>query len=68
MFHHRVVSLFYRAWAINQQTVSFEHVKYDRIAEYVGSIFGDGMESFHHRDSVPDSAQLLSRLKPCVAK
>jgi len=58
VFHHRVVSLFYRAWAVNQQPVSFEHLQYDRIAEYVGSIFGDGMESAHRRDSVPDSSKL----------
>jgi len=58
VFHHRVVSLFYRAWAINQQVISYEHVKYDRIAEFVGSLFGDGMESFHNRDSVPDSSKL----------
>jgi type VI secretion system protein ImpH len=57
-FHHRVVSLFYRAWAVNQQVVSYEQIGSDRIAEYVASIFGDGMESFHGRDSVPDGSKL----------
>jgi type VI secretion system protein ImpH len=58
IFHHRMVSLFYRAWAVNQQTVSFEHEGSDRIAEYVASLFGQGMESYHRRDSVPDAAKL----------
>ena len=58
MFHHRVASLFYRAWAVNQQTVSFEHHGEDRISEYVASLVGDGMESFHGRDRVPDSSKL----------
>jgi type VI secretion system protein ImpH len=57
-FHHRITSLFYRAWAVNQQHVSYEQTGYDRVADYVASLFGDGMESFHGRDSVPDSAKL----------
>ncbi|HEY4328943.1 MAG TPA: type VI secretion system baseplate subunit TssG [Phycisphaerae bacterium] len=58
IFHHRITSLFYRAWAINQQVVSYEHLQYDRFAEYVASFFGDGMESFKNRDSVPDLSKL----------
>jgi type VI secretion system protein ImpH len=58
VFHHRLVSLFYRAWAVNQQTVSYEQAGMDRIAEYIASIFGDGVDSFHTRDSVPDSSKL----------
>jgi type VI secretion system protein ImpH len=58
VFHHRITSLFYRAWAVNQQHVSYEQVGYDRIADYIASLFGDGMASFHRRDSVPDSAKL----------
>jgi len=58
MFHHRVTCFFYRAWAVNQQAVSFEQLEYDRIAEYVASLIGDGMESFHKRDAVPDRAKL----------
>jgi type VI secretion system protein ImpH len=58
LFHHRVISLFYRAWAINQQTVSYEHAGSDRISEYVASLFGDGDESFHGRDSIRDSSKL----------
>lgn len=58
IFHHRLVSLFYRAWAVNQQTVSYEHEGKDRFADYVASLFGDGSEAFHGRDAVPDSSKL----------
>ena len=58
VFHHRVISLFYRAWAVNQQAVSYEQAGADRIAEYVASFFGDGMESMHERDSVPFTSKL----------
>lgn len=58
LFHHRITSLFYRAWAVNQQNVSYEQVGYDRFAEYVASLFGDGMEGFHNRDSIRDSSKL----------
>jgi type VI secretion system protein ImpH len=58
VFHHRITSFFYRAWAVNQQNVSYEHLQYDRIAEYVASLLGDGMEGAHLRDSVPDSSKL----------
>src|SRR5439155_10898482 len=41
MFHHRMLSLFYRAWASTQQAVQFERGGRDRYAWYVGSLFGD---------------------------
>ncbi len=58
LFHHRMVSLFYRAWAINQQHISYEHLGSDRIAEYIASLFGQGIDTYHRRDSVPDSSKL----------
>lgn len=58
VFHHRMISLFYRAWADNQQTVSFERSGDDRFAVYVGSLVGIGMDSFRDRDAVPDLAKL----------
>ncbi len=60
MFNHRVVSLFYRAWAVNQKTVSYERGELDRFAAYVGSLFGVGMPSMLERDRVPDVAKLYS--------
>lgn len=58
VFHHRIASLFYRAWAVNQQTVSYEHLGGDHIADYVASLFGNGMQSAWKRDSVEDNSKL----------
>ena len=58
IFNHRMVSLFYRAWACNQQTVSHDRKEQNRFAFYIGSLFGIGMDSFINRDSVPDVAKL----------
>jgi type VI secretion system protein ImpH len=58
MFHHRMIAMFYRAWATNQQTVNFERGEGDRFAMYIGSLFGIGMPSFRDRDAVADVAKL----------
>lgn len=58
VFHHRLLTFFYRAWAVNRQEVNFERGKYDRFAVYVASLIGMGMASFRNRDEVPDLAKL----------
>lgn len=58
IFHHRMVSLFYRAWADAQPCVSFERPGRDRFSCYVGSTFGLGEAALRERDSVPDFAKL----------
>jgi len=58
VFHHRMISLFYRAWAESQQAVQFERGGDDKFAKYVGSLFGMGMPSLRNRDAVPDVAKL----------
>jgi type VI secretion system protein ImpH len=58
VFHHRLLSLFYRAWAVNQKAVDFDRPDKSRFATYVGSTFGVGMESLRDRDAVPDWAKL----------
>jgi len=58
VFHHRMISFFYRAWAVNQQTVSYEREREDRFAVYIGSLFGVGMPSLRGRDEVSDTAKL----------
>ncbi len=58
LFNHRMIALFYRAWASNQQTVSYEREDQDRIAVYIGSLFGIGMSAFRNRDAIPDVAKL----------
>jgi type VI secretion system protein ImpH len=58
IFHHRSISLFYRAWACNQQCVSYDRKDEDRFAVYIGSLFGIGDDSFRNRDALPDVAKL----------
>ena len=45
MFHHRMMSLFYRAWAEAQPTVQMDRPEDDQFAKYVGATFGMGLES-----------------------
>jgi type VI secretion system protein ImpH len=56
LFHHRMVSLYYRAWSCTQQAVNFERGGADRFAFYLGSLFGrsdartetEGLPKLHH--------------------
>ena len=59
IFHHRMLSLFYDAWARNHQAVSLERGgDDDRFACFIASFFGMGMPSLLNRDTVPDPAKL----------
>jgi type VI secretion system protein ImpH len=58
IFNHRMISLFYRAWACNRQTVSYDRSHDDRFSVYIGSLIGIGLESLCQRDNVPDAAKL----------
>ena len=58
IFHHRILCLFYRAWADAQPTVSFDRPETDRFNVYVGAPFGLGMPSLWNRDAAPDLAKL----------
>jgi len=58
IFHHRVLSLFYRAWADAQPTVSLDRPEEDRFATYLGSLLGLGTSSVQDRDEFPDRAKL----------
>ncbi|MFZ4791408.1 MAG: type VI secretion system baseplate subunit TssG [Candidatus Competibacteraceae bacterium] len=57
LFHHRILSLFYRAWADTQPTVSFDRPETDRFNVYLGAQFGLGMPSLWNRDAAPDLAK-----------
>ena len=54
IFHHRMLSLFYRAWANNEPTVSFDRPHTDRFSDYVGAMAGLGMSTLRQRDEVSD--------------
>jgi hypothetical protein len=43
LFHHRLLLLFYRAWAQAQPTASLDRPRDDRFAGYVGSLIGVGV-------------------------
>jgi type VI secretion system protein ImpH len=58
MFHHRMMSLLYRAWANAEPTASYDRGEDDRFAVYVGSLFGIGFPSLRKRDAWPDAAKL----------
>ena len=58
IFNHRMISLFYRAWACKCQTVSYDRPYEDRFSVYIGSLIGIGLDSLCHRDNVPDVAKL----------
>ena len=58
LFHHRMLSLYYRAWADAQPTTQFDRPESDRFAVYVSSLIGIGLPSLKARDAMPDLAKL----------
>lgn len=58
LFHHRMLCLFYRAWAQAQPTVSFERLDEDQFKIYTGALFGLGMPALWDRDRIPDHVKL----------
>jgi type VI secretion system protein ImpH len=58
IFHHRLLSLFYRAWANGQPSVSFDRPTQDRFGHYLGCLFGIGSSHLRRRDEMPDLAKL----------
>lgn len=58
VFHHRMVELFYRAWADAQPVAQADRAAEDRFALYVGALEGFGLEALRGRDALPDEARL----------
>jgi type VI secretion system protein ImpH len=58
VFHHRMLSFFYRAWANNEKSVDFDRADDARYADYFGSFIGNGTPSVQDRDSVPDWSKI----------
>jgi type VI secretion system protein ImpH len=54
IFNHRMLSLFYRAWANNEPTVSLDRPETDYFTGYIASLQGLGLDSLQNRDSIPD--------------
>ena len=57
VFHHRMASFFYRAWAESQPTVHMDRPESDRFSHYVAALSGFGLPSLHNRDAMPDNAR-----------
>ena len=60
IFHHRILSLFYRAWADAQPTVQMDRPHNNRFSLHLGSLSGLGMASTRQRGSVEDDAKLFA--------
>ena len=58
VFQHRVLTLFFRAWAVHRKTVDLDREEDRRFANYISSFIGLGMPSLKERDAVPDMAKL----------
>jgi type VI secretion system protein ImpH len=58
VFHHRMLSLFYRARASAEPAVSLDRPDGDRFSMFVGSLFGIGAPSLRERDEIGDFAKL----------
>ena len=57
LFQHRLISLFYRAWANSDPACSLDRPETDRFRNYLGALIGMGAESAWNRDSVDDYAR-----------
>jgi type VI secretion system protein ImpH len=58
LFHHRALSLFYRAWANSRPTVSFDRPEQDKFATYVAALVGLATPHLRDRDAMPDLTKL----------
>lgn len=58
IFHHRFISLFYRAWALNNPVVDFESGDNSRFFRHIRSLVGLGTEGITGRDDLDDHAKV----------
>jgi type VI secretion system protein ImpH len=58
IFQHRMILLFYRAWADCQAANSLDRPDRDAFGRYAASLVGLGQPSLKDRDSVPDHLKL----------
>ena len=58
VFQHRMILMFYRAWADCQAANSLDHPERDSFGRYAASLIGLGQPSLRNRDSVSDHMKL----------
>lgn len=59
LFHHRLVSLFYRAWEKYRFTVSHERARRDPLAAHVADLIGFGTPGLQERLALRDESLLF---------
>jgi type VI secretion system protein ImpH len=59
IFHHRLASFFFRAWADAQKATDFDRREEEHWSHFVGALIGMGMDSLLDCDSVPNRAKLI---------
>ena len=58
MFHHRLISLFYRAWASAEPAASFDRAEDDYFADVMSAFAGLMGQGAQNRDAMPDLSKL----------
>lgn len=58
IFHHRMASLFFRAWAEGEPVVSRDRPDEDRFGSQLAALAGFGTSELRDRDAMPDLAKL----------
>lgn len=59
IFHHRLLSVFYRAWSDAQPTTHFDRPDQDYFTKRVGSLIGIGSNELENGDAMPDHTKLF---------
>jgi type VI secretion system protein ImpH len=58
IFHHRMLGLFFRAWATGQPAVDMDRPQSSQYRDQIGALIGIGRPPLRDRDAMPDSAKL----------
>lgn len=58
LFHHRMLSLFYRAWAMSEPATDFDRPQSSAYVEYIGALVGIGRAALRDRDALSDMSKL----------
>ena len=58
IFHHRMLELFYRAWANGRPAVHFDRPGSDQFSLYVAALAGFAAPTLRNADALPDRAKL----------
>jgi len=58
IFHHRIISLFYRVWQKFRFQVAYEQGEGDQFSQYLLSLIGLGAPALQHRQEIADASLL----------